>query len=465
MSTIAARLAHQQRDVPSKQRPRGTIVPATPSLGTTGQRALAAVGEVHGLTSDPLSPSARLVFGATLGQGGMGVVRSGKQTALDRDVAIKTLRPDHRSGGEALKLLQEGWVTGTLEHPNIVPVHDLGLDGDGAPVIVLKRIDGIDWSRLMRDGGEVERRFGAHDLLEWNLRVLLQVARAIEFAHSRALVHRDLKPENVMVGEFGEVYVLDWGIAVSLRPDETRLPRAEAAVGIAGTPADMAPEMLGGEAPSTRTDIYLLHPPGMALLPDDREQPGAHGDDARRLVSWTGNPDSAAVTRGTRPALRSRCSERRRGSGEYHHSDAASVAGGWNRMTRIRGCGAMAVLLCAAAGCGNGSTATLAPVSSVSEPVAKIVEIAVMSGRPQPPPAAFLVTVGAPVTIRLVGLGPPRARISAPDGSPVTTVDVPFKGKTGIDGTELRFSPPVPGVYLVQQADAPGVVLARLNAS
>jgi serine/threonine-protein kinase len=241
-----------------EQRPRGTIVPATPSLGTTGQRAIAAVGVLHGLTSDPHAPSARLVFGATLGQGGMGVVRSGKQTALDRNVAIKTLRPDHRSGGEALKLLQEGWVTGTLEHPNIVPVYDLGLDGDGAPVIVLKRIDGIDWSRLMRDAGEVERRFGAHDLLEWNLRVLLQVARAIEFAHSRQIVHRDLKPENVMVGEFGEVYVLDWGIAVSLRADEARLPRAEAAVGIAGTPAYMAPEMLGGQAPSTQTDIYLL---------------------------------------------------------------------------------------------------------------------------------------------------------------------------------------------------------------
>ena len=134
-------------------------------------------------------------------------------------------------------------------------------------------------------------------------------------------------------------------------------------------------------------------------------------------------------------------------------------------MARIRKCGAMAILLCAAAGCGNGSTATLAPVSSVGDPGAKIVEIAVMSGRPQPPPADWPVTVGAPVTIRLVGLGPPQARISAPDGSPVATVDVPLKGKAGTVGTELRFSPRVPGAYLVQQVDAPGVVLARLNAS
>ena len=241
-----------------EQRPQGTIVPATPSVGTTGQRALDAVGQLHGLTADPSSPSARLIFGETLGQGGMGIVRSGTQTSLDRNVAVKTLKPDHRGRGEALKLLQEAWVTGSLEHPNIVPIYDVGLDGDGAPVIVLKRITGFDWAHLMRDGAEVQRLFRARDLLEWNLRVLLQVARAIEFAHDRGIVHRDIKPDNVMVGEFGEVYVLDWGIAVSLRPDEDRLPRAIEAVAIAGTPAYMAPEMLGGQTISRRTDVYLL---------------------------------------------------------------------------------------------------------------------------------------------------------------------------------------------------------------
>ncbi|MEP7126313.1 MAG: serine/threonine-protein kinase [Byssovorax sp.] len=241
-----------------EQGPRGTIVPATPTMGTTERHALAAVASLQGLTTDASAPSARLIFGETLGQGGMGIVRSGTQTALDRQVAIKTLRADHRAGGETLKLLQEAWVTGSLEHPNIVPIYDLGLDDAGAPVIVLKRIAGIDWSQLMRNGAEVERRFAARDLLEWNLRVLLQVARAIEFAHNRGILHRDIKPENVMVGEFGEVYVLDWGIAVSLRPDESRLPRAVDAVAIAGTPAYMAPEMLGGQTLSPRTDGYLL---------------------------------------------------------------------------------------------------------------------------------------------------------------------------------------------------------------
>lgn len=133
-------------------------------------------------------------------------------------------------------------------------------------------------------------------------------------------------------------------------------------------------------------------------------------------------------------------------------------------MARIRWYDATVVLVCAAAGCANGPTAPPAPVSSVSDPGAKIIEIAVMSGLPQPPPAAFPVAINTPVTIRLLGLGPPQARISAPDGSPVTTINLPFNGKTGVVGTELRFSPRVPGAYLILQVDAPGVVLARLNA-
>ena len=134
-------------------------------------------------------------------------------------------------------------------------------------------------------------------------------------------------------------------------------------------------------------------------------------------------------------------------------------------MARIEWCSAVVVVVCMAVGCGNASTAVPEPVSSVGEVGVKIVEVAVMSGRPQPPTAVFPVAIGAPVTIRLVGLGPPRAQITAPDGSPVTTIDTPFKGNAGIEGTDIHFSPAGPGAYLVNQVDAPGVVLARLNAS
>jgi serine/threonine-protein kinase len=113
----------------------------------------------------------------------------------------------------------------------------------------------------MHDPKEISRRFGTSDPLEWNLRTLASVCNAVHFAHSRGILHRDLKPENVMIGEFGEVYVLDWGIAVSLKDDPSgRLPPASQAKEIAGTPHYMAPEMLLGDPAllSPRTDVYQL---------------------------------------------------------------------------------------------------------------------------------------------------------------------------------------------------------------
>src|SRR6185503_14452978 len=140
--------------------------------------------------------------GAVIGQGGMGVVREAEQVSLGRTVAVKTVKPDQRSPEAAQDLLREAWVTGSLEHPNVVPVHHLGLDDEGMPAIVLKRVEGVEWSKLIRDAEDVKRRYGAADLLVWNLSILMQVLNAIRFAHSRGILHRDLKPSNVMVGDF-----------------------------------------------------------------------------------------------------------------------------------------------------------------------------------------------------------------------------------------------------------------------
>ncbi len=197
----------------------------------------------------------------TLGEGGMGVVRRGVQRSLDREVAIKGLKPAHKNAPSVAKLVREARATGALEHPNIVPVYEISKDADGTPLIVLKKIEGVAWSALMRDRAALRERFRADDALEWNLRVLVQVCNAVRFAHSRGVLHRDLKPDNVMIGAFGEVYVLDWGIAVAL--DERmahQLPLASEARELAGTPVYMAPEMLGGEVSrlSERTDVYLL---------------------------------------------------------------------------------------------------------------------------------------------------------------------------------------------------------------
>ncbi|MBK6808484.1 MAG: serine/threonine protein kinase [Sandaracinaceae bacterium] len=212
-----------------------------------------------------------------LGEGGMGEVLLAEQVSMERDVAVKRLKPEARNDYSTLKLLQEAWVTGYLEHPNVIPVYDITVDAQGSPLILLKRIHGVAWGELMDDPETVRRRWGAADLLEWNLRVLMQVCDAVQFAHARGIVHRDLKPENVMVGEHGEVYVVDWGIAVTLREElASRLPLANKASELAGTPCYMAPEMLGrpGDQLSPRTDVYLLGAMLYEIMLSARPHPG-----------------------------------------------------------------------------------------------------------------------------------------------------------------------------------------------
>ncbi len=232
------------------QKPRHTIEPR--------HRQSAEVARALGL----LAPSQRGIdVHATLGQGGMGIVRLGTQRALGRDVAVKSVKDEAKSDAATLKLLREGWITGALEHPNVVPVYDIDLGEDGDPRIVLKKIEGAAWCDLMAAPKELARRFHVKDALDWNLRILQQVATAVHFAHSRGIVHRDLKPENVMIGDHGEVYLVDWGLAVSVRDDGSgRFPLASEATEMAGTPCYMAPEMIGGVGAkiTERTDTYLL---------------------------------------------------------------------------------------------------------------------------------------------------------------------------------------------------------------
>jgi len=234
--------------------PRATIDPHRHASA----RGRAALQELVTLAG---SLDGKVAIHRTLGEGGMGIVHLATQSTLGRHVAVKTLRDRPGDLDATLRVLREAWVTGALEHPNIVPVYDVGVDASGAPIIVMKRIEGESWADLVRSPEAIAARFSADDPVEWNVRILASVCNAVHFAHSRGILHRDLKPENVMIGEFGEVYVLDWGIAISLRDDPSgRLPPASLATDIAGTPAYMAPEMLLGDpsALSERTDVYLL---------------------------------------------------------------------------------------------------------------------------------------------------------------------------------------------------------------
>jgi eukaryotic-like serine/threonine-protein kinase len=188
-----------------------------------------------------------------IGEGGMGSVHAARQRSLDRDVAIKMVRTHSVSRAASGALLREAVITGRLEHPGIVPVHALGVDDGGAPVLVMKRIEGIEWRALMSDARHPDWATRPGDRLTAHLEVLIQVCQAVHFANVRGVVHCDIKPENVMLGGFGEVYLVDWGVAMRA-DDEVTAARK----GLVGTPAYMAPELVAGDPVTSRTDVYLL---------------------------------------------------------------------------------------------------------------------------------------------------------------------------------------------------------------
>ncbi|MEZ4440558.1 MAG: serine/threonine-protein kinase [Polyangiaceae bacterium] len=210
------------------------------------------------LAPGPAGSKPQLELGDILGEGGMGVVRVALQTSLDREVAVKGLKENVTAGHAAPQLLREGRVTGVLEHPNVVPVYALGRDNLDRPLLVMKRISGRTWGSMLRAEG-VDRMSDGH--LREHLGILKQVAHAVGYAHAKGIVHRDLKPDNVMIGDFGEVYVVDWGIAVSTRRGAVPgVPSAQEVAAIEGTPAYMAPEMAAGDGEliDAHSDIYLL---------------------------------------------------------------------------------------------------------------------------------------------------------------------------------------------------------------
>lgn len=194
-----------------------------------------------------------------LGRGGMGVVHRARQRSLRREVALKrAIDPAHGDRD----LVREARVLAHVGHPNVVPVHALVRLGEGTDRIglVMKRISGSAWlERLVPPSPTDHAAFDAY--LEEQLDVLVRVGRAMAYAHARGVLHLDLKPENVMVGEHGEVYVLDFGLAVGFGEGAPSwLGDVKEIRGVAGTPGYMAPELAAADARSIgpRTDVYLL---------------------------------------------------------------------------------------------------------------------------------------------------------------------------------------------------------------
>jgi serine/threonine protein kinase len=184
---------------------------------------------------------ARYEITGVAGHGGMGTVYIARDHILDRDVAVKVLDIADQKGSRAARLQRESHILARLDHPGIVPVHDAGTLADGRAFYVMKLVKGRRLDALIADGVPLAER----------LTVFSRILDAVAFAHAHGIVHRDLKPENVMVGGFGEVFVMDWGVAQDGGAD------AEAA--IVGTPGFMPPEQeqaLG--AVDRRADIFAL---------------------------------------------------------------------------------------------------------------------------------------------------------------------------------------------------------------
>ena len=181
------------------------------------------------------------------GSGGMGTVYIVEDTELRRRAALKVL--DVPDAGTEARLRREAQVLARLEHPGIAPVHDMGALPDGRVFYTMKWVQGerLD-ARLSRPAPLAER-----------LRLFLRIADAVAFAHAQGVLHRDLKPENVMVGAFGEVLVMDWGLAKVVGDGADLVPRtAESAV--LGTAGFMSPEQAAGESAGVdaRSDVYSL---------------------------------------------------------------------------------------------------------------------------------------------------------------------------------------------------------------
>jgi serine/threonine protein kinase len=196
---------------------------------------------------------ARYEVRGRLGRGGMSVVYEAWDRVLNRTVAVKVLDQLFTSTKAADRLLAEAKILSRLEHPAIVPVHDAGLLPDSRVFYVMKAVR----------GERLDRAIGGKSLQE-RLDVFLRICDAVAFAHVRGIVHRDLKPENIMLGSFGEVLVMDWGVA-----------KADEVAGdhdlIVGTPGFMAPEQqVAGTPVDERADVFALGAILETLLPEPR---------------------------------------------------------------------------------------------------------------------------------------------------------------------------------------------------
>ncbi|MDP6503107.1 MAG: serine/threonine-protein kinase, partial [Planctomycetota bacterium] len=260
--------------------PTETVMPGIEVSDTTTLDPGDAVSELLTVARD--GSNERYKDLKEIARGGIGTIHQVTDGNIGRDVAMKVLRGENGPAGQkVIRFIEEAQVTGQLDHPNIVPVHEIGINAEGQPFFTMKLVQGRSLQEIL-DG----IRLGTVDLISKYsltelLNVFLKVCDAVAFAHARGVIHRDLKPANIMVGAFGEVLVMDWGLAKVLgqsdKEEETGRQgdgeanavhslRSDQALGetgegkIQGTLAYMPPEQAEGrrEAMGPHSDVYSL---------------------------------------------------------------------------------------------------------------------------------------------------------------------------------------------------------------
>jgi tetratricopeptide (TPR) repeat protein len=274
------------------------------SVGAADPNATRGDGPTSTVPAVAQAGTQRYALGEEIARGGMGVIYRATDTALGREVAVKVLQekfaPD---SGVARRFADEARIAAQLQHPAIPPVHDLGTLPDGRPFLAMKLIKGQTLDELLAARPDVSAERGRY------VAAFEAVCQAIAYAHTHSVIHRDLKPANVMVGAFGEVQVMDWGLAkvLSARPGETDDPeatRAETLVrslrdsdglftqagSVLGTPAFMAPEQaLGAVARvDARSDVFGLGAI-LAVILTGRPPFAAGSAETVRMLSAQGN--------------------------------------------------------------------------------------------------------------------------------------------------------------------------------
>jgi serine/threonine-protein kinase len=260
----------------------GMMMPPTPTPATTGTEVILEAADARDWQAPaepvqlpialPSQAEERYEVRRELARGSMGIVRVALDRTLKREVALKVLNSECDIPGASTRFLEEARITAQLQHPGIVAVYEINQGADGAPFFTMQLVEGKTLKAILDDlragRPEAVRQYGRVRLLH----IFIQVCHAVGYAHARGVIHRDLKPENIMLGAFGEVFVMDWGLAkivstsvpqpvVGGREEHPDAKGFNTRVGdVTGTPSYMPPEQAMGliDSLNARSDIFAL---------------------------------------------------------------------------------------------------------------------------------------------------------------------------------------------------------------